>query len=307
MNIASIDIGTNTAILLIVEVDERKLIPIRFKNYYRVPRIGDGLKETRKIKLNKITQLANILAEFKDLCAANNCEKIFVFGTNALRVAENSNEILQRILENVGFKIEIISGDKEAELTFLGSYSATKGNGNKLIIDIGGGSTELIFGNNKSIIYRKSFPIGVVYLKSKFRPDDPPKSETIVKIREHISSTFQDSVNAISLNPETIAVAGTPTTLACIKQGITDYSDDSVEGSLLYKNDLEELTNLLMEMKAEEILEKFGNPVSGREDLILFGSLILDGIANLLKIDIINVSSKGVRYGYIMNYLISIK
>ncbi|HEX2984805.1 MAG TPA: hypothetical protein VHO28_14775, partial [Ignavibacteriales bacterium] len=107
-----------------------------------------------------------------------------------------------------------------------------------LVIDIGGGSTEIIFGKDADILYSKSFQIGVVSLTEKFFFNRPPSSIEIKQAEDEINSVFNELRNLDKSPVKSIAVAGTPTSLSCIKQNIQNYSEDKVEGSLLYEDDL---------------------------------------------------------------------
>ena len=156
MNIASIDIGTNTVILLIAEITENKIS--KLLNEFRIPRIGKGLIPGGRINEEKINEFLNIMLDYKSIINQYKCEKIFAIATNAFRIASNSQEILNLIKTKTGIVIEIISGELEAEFSFLGVISdLTNLNSNVLVIDIGGGSTELILGRSDKIIFKKSF------------------------------------------------------------------------------------------------------------------------------------------------------
>jgi len=301
LNIASIDIGTNTVLLLITKVNNGKLIPLL--NRYRMPRLGKGLLPHRPISEDGIKALFDILDEYRESIEKFNCETVLVNATNAFRIASNSHEIAKIIKQKYGYEVNIISGEKEAKLSFLGAISSFQSVKNSLVIDIGGGSTEIIYGNQKSISFVNSFKVGVVSLTEKFIKNSPPLDSEIQKMEKEISSIFAILKTEIPVNPFTIAVAGTPTTLSCIIQNIKEYADNLVEQSEISKSDLLKYSGILKKMKPAEILKTFGKIVDGREDVLLAGVLILEGISGLLKIDKYYVSSRGIRYGAVIDWL----
>src|ERR1039457_4134148 len=245
MKIASIDIGTNTVILLIAEIRQNRIYSL--KNEYRVPRIGKGLDSTKIISNEKKTELIQVLSEYNDIIRSYNCEIILATGTNAFRIALNASEIIKGVMDKLGIQINIASSKKEAEYSFLGAISDYNDDDKiNLIIDIGGSSTEIISGKWNHITYINSFQTGVVTGTERFFKHDPPLPYEIRNFEEFLSSTF---VNLDIPRPaRAIAIAGTPTTLVCIQKGLNEYNEDVIQGSLLKYVDIlrlkEELSQL---------------------------------------------------------------
>ena len=300
MKIASIDIGTNTVILLIAEIKNNHIISL--KNEYRVPRIGKGLEHSRNISAEKITLLIQILSEYNDIIKSYNCELVLAIGTNAFRISSNASEIIKLIKDKFGIEINIVTSLKEAEYSFLGAVSDYyNDNNDNLIIDIGGGSTELIAGKMNEIKYINSFQTGVVSGTEQFFRHDPPLLFEISNYDNFLSSTF---VNIdISKNVRAIAIAGTPTTLACIQKGLKVYNEDEVEGSILTQCDVFRLKEELYNLSSTQIKKKYSQVVSGREDVLLAGTIILHKLMKLLNLKELLVSTKGIRYGAIVEFL----
>jgi exopolyphosphatase / guanosine-5'-triphosphate,3'-diphosphate pyrophosphatase len=194
MNIASIDIGTNTILLLIAKVTDSKIIPLH--NEYRIPRIGKGIKANHPITQEKIDLFIKILIEYKKIIDSYNCELVIANATNAMRLASNSKEIIEMVFNETGFLINIISGEEEAKLSFLGAASINDSNDIFLVIDIGGGSTEIIYGQNKKIIFSKSFQIGAVSLTEKYFKHNPPFKEEILNALNEIKQVFEELNNS---------------------------------------------------------------------------------------------------------------
>ena len=181
--------------------------------------------------------------------------------------------------------------------------SALPGQSEKLIVDIGGGSTELILGDGSNLRFSKSYLIGAVSLTEKFFSQDPPTSLQIESAEKYIDTMFEEISGFLPPNPLTIAVAGTPTTLACLNKNLSEYDEDIIEGSILSKNDLDRILNNLKTMNSVDILKNFGTIVKGREDVLLAGSLILKRIMGILELKEFIISGRGIRYGSVIDFL----
>lgn len=301
MNIASIDIGSNTVLLLIAEINKSNQTTIPLLNELRMPRISQGINESGIISNHSVQDLLNVISEYKNIINNYNCEKILVNATQALRVAKNGDEIIRTIKSKFGFNVEVISGNKEAYYSYLGAVSGFEINGNSVVIDIGGASTEIISGNNETILFQKSFPVGVVTMTEKYLM--PVTNEENVKNLEvYLEKIFSTVSEIDSRNSKIIAVAGTPSTLAALKQNLSNYSESKVEGFKLYESDLNDFINVFKSMSPEEILNKYGQIINGRQDIILAGTIILKTIINLLGQHCLYSSSRGLRYGAIIDF-----
>jgi exopolyphosphatase/guanosine-5'-triphosphate,3'-diphosphate pyrophosphatase len=299
MTIASIDIGTNTVLLLIAEVNKKLQIKSTLDEY-RIPRIGKGLLPDGQISEDRIKELIFVLNEYKELIKTYECQRIIVTATNAMRIATNRNQIVSRIKDQFGWDANIVSGKEEAGLSFLGAVSSYSGYSTKMVIDIGGGSTELIYGKHTEIEFIKSFPIGVVSCSEKYLKNDPPTQNQLEGLREHIQKVLGE-LSTLNYRPDiSIAIAGTPTTLACMDLNLGKYDEKLIEGHKLSYNKIAEIVNLIQNLTFTAIRNTYKSVVKGREDLILAGSIILLKIMELTKVDYIRVSTKGIRYGAII-------
>ncbi|HVO73470.1 MAG TPA: hypothetical protein VMT35_05575, partial [Ignavibacteriaceae bacterium] len=270
----------------------------------RIPRIGKGLIPGKSIKKEKKKVLMEILSDYREKMNKFHCEKNIVVATNALRIAANGKEIANEISEKFSLNVIIVTGEEEAKLSFLGAVSEYNNEKNVVVIDIGGGSTELIFGKGDQIYFKNSFPVGVVSLTEKYLKHDPPLEEEIKKLRFILKTKFSE-IPGKNFTPEAaIAIAGTPTTLACIQKRLHEFDEQAIEGSFLQLNELEKLINELSGLKKNKILELYKSVVKGREDVLLAGTIILFEIMNMLKVDKVIVSTKGIRYGAVLGYLI---
>lgn len=303
MIIASIDIGSNTVLMLIASVEKQTGNISTLANFYNTPRISKGLKYGSPIPENKIENLIKILNEYQDICKQYQVDEILVVATNALRIAQNAKFIIKKIKEETGLNIDVIDGQKEAQLSFLGSALPIKKGEEKTVIDIGGGSTEIIYGNEHKLIYKNSFNIGVVSLTEKYFANNKI-TNTDIKLAESFSNnTFARLNKNIPFGMETIAVAGTPTTLSCIVQNIKEYDENLVDNSILTYQQLCEIIEAITPLSVQGMFENYGQIVQGREDVLLAGCIILKTIMDELKLQRVIVSSKGLRYGVVLDSL----
>ena len=302
MIIASIDIGTNTVLLLVAEINTSNQTLTPLLNEYRMPRLGKNLESGGTIRNDRIEELFNILKDYQQIIDSNQTDIVLVTATNAFRIAANANEITQQLKVRFGFKVNIISGELESEYAFLGAVPPSAQEKLSLVIDIGGGSTELITGKNNNIEYRKSFQIGSVSSTENYLKHSPLKTEELKNLDTALSNIFREVENNLALDI-TFAVAGTPTTISCMIKDLKEFDESVVEGSSLSFSDLKQLSEELKLLTSNQIKRRFGNVMRGREDIILGGALILLKIMELLNISEVIVSAKGIRYGAVHKYL----
>ena len=270
-----------------------------------MPRIGQGTKATGIINPDKLKLLYDVLKEYEILIKKYKCEKIIVTGTNALRIAKNTSEISNDLKRLFNYNLEVVHGDVEAEYAYLGATSALDKPSSSLIIDIGGGSTELIFGNESDITFKTSLSIGSVSATEQFLKSSPTLKSGIENLNTEIKNLLKN-LNENKVPNTIVAIAGTATTLACMNLNLREFDEDKVEKSKLSRDEIKILINKLSHLASAEILENYGPVMKGREDIILAGAIILSEIMSFFEIDKLIVSSRGIRYGAIIKYLKSL-
>ncbi|NWG27773.1 MAG: hypothetical protein HXY48_04480 [Ignavibacteriaceae bacterium] len=302
MIVASIDIGTNTVLLLIAKVNKLtgKIIPLI--NEYRMPRIGQGIKQTGIISNGKLALLYDVLSEYDKIIRKHECEKIIVSGTNAFRIAGNTSDIIREIKNKFNYDLNVISGEEEAEYAYLGAISNINSSTELAVIDIGGSSTEIIYGTDFNIISKKSLQLGSVTGTENFLITAPPKESEIIKFKDEILKLFS-TINMKFIPEQIIAIAGTATTLACMKSGLREFQEDKVDNSVITIREIEHIIKVLMQLNPAEILNKFGPVMLGREDIIFAGAFILYQFMKYFGIKNVIVSTRGIRYGAIIKYI----
>ena len=285
MKIASIDIGTNTLLLLVMEYKNGQLTII--EDHHKIARLGENLNKTGIISSNAINRATKILEFYKERIIDLDIDHVISCATSAMRDALNSKEVSLKLENIIETKIKIISGDEEARLSYLGSIEFDK----NIVIDIGGGSTEIIQGINEKIIHAESVNIGAVRITEMFDLWNK-SSDNIVKARNFI----KDQLKVFPLNDikHAIAVAGTPNTLATLHLGIKEYSREKLHMLNMKKSDLGKTIQIVISSSKKDLIEKHGIH-ENRADVILGGALILDEFMNYFKLDNLYVSSNGLR------------
>jgi len=302
MTIASIDIGTNTVLLLIAKVEKKSGEITPLVNEHRMPRLGKGLIPGNNIAPDRIEKLYEILNDYQGIIRNAYAEKVIITATNAFRIAANAGEIIVEIKKKFDLDVNIIDGKTEAKFAFLGAIPSSLKYKSGLVIDIGGGSTELIFGKNKEYSFLKSYPIGSVSATEKHLKSNPPSQSEINSLNGNLETIFEE-IKGFPAPEVSIAISGTPTTIICMLKDLKEYNDSVVEGSQLNFDDLSKLIQKISKLSSIQIKESYGNVMRGREDIILAGAYILLNIMKLLNLPDVIVSSRGIRYGAIVNYM----
>ncbi|MGE5438854.1 MAG: hypothetical protein ACM3UR_03295 [Bacteroidota bacterium] len=302
MNIASIDIGTNTILLLVSNINtiDGKIKPL--VNMYRMPRIGKGLTPGGPISNDRIKAMMDVMDEYSSIIKSQNCSLVIAKATSAMRLASNSKDIISRVHDKYGIDISVISGQEEARLSFLGATSAVEAE-KYVVIDVGGGSTEIIYGSRENILFSKSFLGGVVSFTEKHLRHDPPLQEETMELERAIEERFLELKDKFPKGFSVVAVAGTPTSLSCVRQGLQHYDEDKVENSVLTLGDINQMAVDFSKVQSQKILELYPEIMKGREDVIYSGTLILKNILKLLPAEGLIVSGRGIRYGALIDFM----
>jgi exopolyphosphatase / guanosine-5'-triphosphate,3'-diphosphate pyrophosphatase len=293
MKVAALDLGSNTFLCLICDVNQGQIGKI-YSDEVQVVRLGQGLSGSKKFHPDALVRAQKCLTDFAKTITQHKPEKVLAVATSAARDAENKEELF-KICQDLNIPLEIISGDQEAQITYSGSVSGMKSIYAKtLVVDIGGGSTEFIVGLGAKFLSGHSQNIGCVRLTEKFIPTQPTSSVDIEICKNEILKVVQNSKQKLNLDIDQIlAVAGTPTALVTAEIGGFDAA--KIDGYKLTKVQLTEWLSKLAGATVEE-KQNMGIPV-GRADVILVGVLILLATLDVFCKDEIIVSTRGVRYG----------
>jgi exopolyphosphatase / guanosine-5'-triphosphate,3'-diphosphate pyrophosphatase len=294
MRVAALDLGTNTFILLVAEVEAGRVTTV-FHDEVRVVRLGQGVHGSRRFHPEALERARQCFADFARVIESYQVHKSLACATSAARDVENGHELV-RLAADVGIPVEIITGEKEAELTFLGAVGKNAGEP-VVIVDVGGGSTEYIFGDRSGLVSRTSLDIGSVRLTEMFVTDHPIAAREMQKMREFILQKIEAAKAGFPNTPgaKLLAVAGTPTTLATLDQGHA-FESERVHGYVMPVAATKDWVERLSKMSIEERRNLAGMEPK-RADVIVAGAMILQESAEILGATAMEVSIRGLRYG----------
>jgi exopolyphosphatase/guanosine-5'-triphosphate,3'-diphosphate pyrophosphatase len=298
--LASIDIGTNTILLLIAEVEEGALKPLLEKE--TIVRLGEGVQKNGILLEEAMERGSQTLDQYLKECQKMGVQRIFAAGTSALREARNSDHFLERVEEKLNLSIEIISGEEEAQLSFLAVTRDLKEPRKPiLVIDVGGGSTEFILGRGDRITQWVSLPLGSVRFTEQFLLSDPVHEEEW----ENMERQIQKLLLRIPHPKEPflmVAVGGTATTLASVEQGLAEFILEKIHHFGLGRKALKSQLDLYRSKTIEE-RRKIPGLFPARADVILAGGAILYWAMEKLECPSVLISCHGVRYGLLYKKL----
>ena len=297
MRIASLDIGTNTVLLLIVEVDSERIRVIR--DDHAIARLGEGVDRTGRISDEACERFLSVLTVHSATIKANNVDHIAAVTTSAVRDAENRDEIIRRAKEGTGIEIELLSGDDEAQWTYRGALLGAnlETEGSVGVVDIGGGSTEISIGDGKHFESGVSMDIGAVRITERCFPTVPVSHLAIDQARRMIRETLHQSIPIPLKFSRLIAVAGTPTTLAAMDQLLFQFDAARVQNYILRRDSVDRLLYIMSNIDTPTLLEHFPAINKARADILPAGTLILAEVMEFCSVRAVRVSTRGLRYG----------
>lgn len=303
--IASIDIGTQTIRLLVADLEAGTLIPVHRDR--SIVSLGAGMTDEKYLQHDAMGRAAFCIKNFVISATEKGAEHIYAVATACVREAVNGRVFLDTVLRESGISVRVASGEEEATLSCRGVQSVFSGlYTQSLIIDIGGGSTELILSSNQSVDCMESIPLGVVRLTEQFLLHDPPLDAELNALNHAIRSTFLTKSSIVNTlrndnahNFLLIGTAGTVTTLAAMDLKLIDYNIDKVNKYILQLNTLKYLYNNIIAIPS---LERSGLPglEPGREIVIISGTAIVLTLMDLLGAQELSVSDAGLLEGILM-------
>jgi len=303
--VAVVDIGTNSVRLMVAEATGRRIENVLYQDG-RITRLGEGLAATRSIARAAVDRTVTVLAEFGERIRSYAPDRISYIGTSALRQAANRSEVLDRFLREAGVSVRVIPGEEEAALTYRGALQGLEGvRGPFLVVDIGGGSSELIVGESPREFWKAfSVEVGVVTLTEGWLRTDPPTEAEFSAVRRYLSERFREPVGILSpylaSGARLVGTAGSVTTILTLVRGMARYDPAGVHGQKLSRAEIDALFSRLREIPARERLSLPGLE-RGREDIILSGTVILLSLLDFLRQSELLVSAYGLREGVVMD------
>ncbi|MCR4425126.1 MAG: Ppx/GppA family phosphatase [Firmicutes bacterium] len=292
---AVIDIGTNSVKFLLAEMGaDGVLRTVMDRN--NIARLGEGLRETGTISQEAITRNAQAVAEFVAMARQGGADQIAVVGTMALRTASNPQDFIKAVKDLAGIEVRILSGDEEAYLAYLAAVSGiVLGQGRLAIIDIGGGSTEFVFGRGDKLHTRFSINLGVVGITEEFFKSNPVTKGELARAMEAIAELLE--ANGVS-GPvdQLVGMGGTVTSMGAVMHKMETYDPDVVQGSEMSLEEINRQIDIYSSMTVEDRRKVTGLHPK-RADVILAGACILKSIVLRFGTDRLTVSDRGLRHG----------
>ncbi len=293
---ASIDIGSNTILLLIGEVNANGTLDM-LCDIGETTRLGRGLSKGKLLHPESVHASIVTLKKFVSLCDKEGVEEIAVVGTNALRLAQDADQFIKRVRNECGIVLRVINEREEGLFTNLSVQRDPSMPHDAIVIDVGGGSTEYIFndrGDNSSTDEIVSLLLGAVSLTEKIVRHDPPTRHELVKLRREINAGLKHIL--VAENRTIVGIGGTATTIAAINLGLNKFDRTMIHGHQLTIDELKTLVKKLQMLDIES-KKKVPGLSPDRADIIMAGAMII--LASMEKIGspLIYISCCGLRYG----------
>lgn len=295
--LAAVDCGTNSTRLLIVDEHKNRLV-----EELRITRLGERVHANRYLLDSAINRTLSALEEFASLINQHDVRSVRAVATSAVRDSDNRDEFLVRAREVLGVDVELLAGSAEAQLSYSGAVGGLAGEvGLLAVIDIGGGSTEVVVGRGSEIEFSHSFDVGSVRLTEMFLASDPPGPGEMRAAADWVDQLLRKSIRPKELSLEgvkAVAVGGTATTLAALDGNMRSYDFNLLHG---YGLDVGDLARLVAWLETATVAERIRHPFlpSGRAEVIAGGAVVLRSLAGLFRVNEIMVSCSDILDGMI--------
>lgn len=303
---AVIDVGTNSVKLLVADVEKCSVLPILEES--EQTRLGKGFYESHLLQRDAIDDTARAVAHFTAMARNHNPISVRVIATSAARDATNKGELLEAIKAASGLDVEIISGEQEADLVYEGVRSDPTLVGQRLLIlDVGGGSSEFIIGQDESPEFVRSFPLGSVRLLESLRPSDPPTPQEMEHCRDYLRKFFAEHIRS-AVGPvlaqaregtQLIGTGGAATILARMEYALDKYRRPEIEGARIPLESVRGWMQKLWSMPLGERRAIVGLPKK-RADVILTGMAIYEAVLQELGFAELRASTRGLRFAAVL-------
>jgi len=302
MKVAAIDIGTNSVLLTVAKPSPSgKLKPLY--EAQKITRLGRETAQTKRLSRGNMKKTLAAVSDFQNQAVKLGAGPIWTVGTSALREAKNSGEFIRRLQARTGLKLEIISGQKEAELGLKGALIDLKLSQPKIILlDIGGGSTEVTLARRQRIVKSTSLNLGAVRLTEQFFQNNTVTEPGLEALLEKLRKSWRNLADWNLEDSQLVGIGGTITTLGALDLNLKRYNLKKVHGHILstvkVKDFLLHLSNLTLSKR-----KKLLHLDPARADIIVAGVAILFSFMENFHFSRIRVSDKGVRWGLIYSKL----
>jgi exopolyphosphatase/guanosine-5'-triphosphate,3'-diphosphate pyrophosphatase len=300
MRLAAVDVGTNSVRLLVADVADGVVVAERAREMV-ITRLGKGVDRTGRFDQGALARTLEVLADYADTCRRLGVSRRRVVATSATRDAADRRAFLDGVRDLLGVEAEVLTGEAEAAAAYRGATADLPGDQPTLVVDIGGGSTELIGGDGATARAMVSLDIGCVRLFERHLRGDPPTAGEVAALRADVAARL-DAVATV-LDPaaadRVVGVAGTVTTVAAIALGLDRYDPRRIHRATLAAPDI---AVIAAKLAAMTVAERAALPVmaKGREDVIAAGALLLDELVQRFQIREVLASETDILDGVLL-------
>ena len=296
VRVAVVDIGTNSTRLLIGDVQGTRVTEVERRT--TVTNMGRGVDHSGSICSDAVDDVCTVIGDYKSRYEEMGAERVMTIATSAVRDAVNGEAFIAELRERFNLDARLLTGEEEANLTYKGATAHRPDEGSTLVFDIGGGSTELIVGSGSKVGFHTSLQAGTIRQSERHLTSDPPDPHELEDLADEIRNLID---RAIATDPQAnagraIAVAGTPTSLAAIDQGLEPYDPGRVHG---YRLGMKPIQRMLSRLSCLSLAERLRVPGlhPGRAPTIVAGTVILVQVMRAFQMKEIEVSELDILHG----------
>jgi len=294
--VAAVDLGTNSTRLLVADIENGKIVDVERDT--RVTRLGEGVDQRRRLLPVPVTRVRNVLTDYRRTLESLGAERTLAIATSAIRDAENGEAFLGEVEWSYGFATRLLSGHDEALMMFRGVTAERELDAGTVIVDVGGGSTELVAGEPDGVRWHDSLDIGSVRLTERFLRSDPPTTDELEACADAVRALLAERVpdELRSSTRSAVGVAGTITSIAALALGLEEYDRDRVHGFELTAEALEEQLRRLASVALEE--RRGMRPLDPeRAPVIVAGAVIAGETLAFFGLDVLEISERDILDG----------
>jgi exopolyphosphatase/guanosine-5'-triphosphate,3'-diphosphate pyrophosphatase len=294
IRVAVIDVGTNSTRLLVADVAGGRVSPVERRS--TVTRLGRGVDLSGRLASEAIEDVCSAIGDYVRIVEELGAETVDAIATSAVRDADNGSAFVAELRERFALSARVLGGEEEARSTYVGATSESPPGEPTLVVDIGGGSTELIVGTGEEISFHDSLQVGVVRHTERHIASDPPTASELEALATDVRGLIERSVGDGLRATHGIAVAGTPTSLAAVEMELEPYDPARVHGHVLALPSIQRMLSRLASASLAERVEIAGlHP--DRAPTIPAGVVILVETMRAFGLEQIAVSEHDILYG----------
>jgi exopolyphosphatase/guanosine-5'-triphosphate,3'-diphosphate pyrophosphatase len=292
--VAVIDVGSNSARLLVADIEGREVRQVERRS--TVTRLGRGVDLSGRLAAEAIEDACAAIAPYMEAVRELEVETVAAIATSAVRDAANGGAFVAELRERFALTARVLDGEEEARLTYLGASSEKEPQRPTLVVDIGGGSTELIIGKEDEIAFHASLQAGVVRHSERHISSDPPTALELESLAADVRALIEEAAADAPDPEDAVAVAGTPTSLAAIELALDPYDPEQVHGHVLGLRSIQRMLSQLASAPLEQRQQIVGLHAD-RAPTIVAGVVILVEVMRAFGLEEVTVSEHDILYG----------